>query len=56
MIELPEELRPTCSCGERMIVVQYKGYYDEFNYFGCTNCKLDVDDYEPEGEWSGSCV
>ena len=56
MIELPEELRPTCSCGKRMIVVQYKGYYDEFSYFGCTNCKLDVDDYEPEGDWSGSCV
>lgn len=54
MKKLPEELRPTCSCGERMIIVQYNGYYDEFNYFICTNCELDADDYESDNGWLGT--
>ena len=40
MEKIPEELRPICSCGKRMIVVHYKGYYDEFSYFGCAYCEL----------------
>lgn len=56
MKKIPEELKPTCSCGEKMIVVQYKGYYDEFNYFSCANCELDTDDYKPDSRWSGSYV
>lgn len=54
MKELPEELRPTCSCGEKMIVVNYKGYYDEFCYFDCATCGLNADEYEPDSDWSGS--
>ena len=53
MKKIPEELRPTCSCGEKMIVVNYRGYYDEFSYFSCATCELDADDYEPDGDWSG---
>ena len=54
MKQIPEELRPTCSCGEKMIVEKYRGYYDEFSYFSCTNCELDADDYEPDDDWVGS--
>ena len=53
MKELPEELRPTCSCGEKMTIVQYKGYYDKFSDFSCTKCELDADDYEPDSDWVG---
>ena len=53
MEKIPEELRPTCSCGEKMIVVNYKGYYDEFSYFSCANCELDADDYKSESDWLG---
>jgi hypothetical protein len=35
------EQRPTCSCGVKMKLVEYKGYYDSFNYWRCDNCKLD---------------
>lgn len=35
------ELRPVCSCGVKMKLVEYKGYYDSFNYWRCDNCDLD---------------
>lgn len=37
------ENRPTCSCGVKMKLVSYRGYYDEFNYWGCDNCNLERD-------------
>ena len=50
--------RPTCSCGAKMQVVRYVGYYDEFNYWVCPNedCNVDADDFEPESEWHGEYV
>ena len=54
MKQIPEELRPTCSCGEKMTIENYRGYYDDFSYFTCTNCELDADDYEPDDDWVGS--
>ena len=35
------ELRPVSSCGVKMKLVEYKGYYDSFNYWRCDNCDLD---------------
>jgi hypothetical protein len=37
------ENRPRCSCGVKMKLVEYRGYYDEFNYWCCDNCDLDRD-------------
>lgn len=37
----PFAKRPVCSCGVKMKLVQYKGYYDSFNYWCCENCALD---------------
>lgn len=51
--EIPEEKRPTCSCGEKMHIVEFKGYYDEFNYFECGKCEVDADDYKPDDERRG---
>ena len=47
--------RPTCSCGAKMQIVRYVGYYDEFNYWTCPNqnCNIDADDFESESEWHG---
>lgn len=33
--------RPTCSCGVKMKLVEYRGYYESFKYFRCDNCTLD---------------
>ena len=33
--------RPTCSCGTKMKLIKYTGYYDTFNYWRCDNCELD---------------
>ena len=35
------ENRPTCSCGAKMKLVYFKGYYDSFKYWTCDNCQLD---------------
>ena len=35
------EKRPLCSCGTKMKLVKFKGYYEEFNYWRCDNCNLD---------------
>ena len=48
MAEINEEDRPTCSCGRKMIIVEYRGYYDTFNYFECGYCKIDPDDYKAD--------
>lgn len=48
MAEINQEDRPTCSCGRKMIIVEYRGYYDTFNYFECGYCKVDPDDYKAD--------
>ena len=48
MSEIPEEKRPTCSCGEKMTIEKYQGYYEEFNYFVCDKCSVDADDYDAD--------
>ena len=48
MSKIPEDKRPTCSCGRKMIIVEYKGYYETFNYFYCGCCKADPDNYKAE--------
>lgn len=35
------EKRPMCSCGVKMKLINYMGYYDSFKYWRCDNCKLD---------------
>lgn len=35
------EQRPSCSCGVKMKIVEYKGYYASFKYWRCDNCALD---------------
>ena len=53
MSKIPEDKRPTCSCGQKMIVVKFTNYYDEFNYFECDSCDLDPDDYQEDDEQRG---
>lgn len=53
MNEITDEKRPVCSCGSKMDIVEFKGYYDEFNYFECSKCELDVDDYKADKEHYG---
>lgn len=33
--------RPICSCGVKMKLVEFKGYYEGFKYWRCDNCNLD---------------
>ena len=40
--------RPTCSCGRKMLIVEYRGYYETFNYFYCGVCKVDPDNYKAD--------
>lgn len=45
--------KPKCSCGLDMIVIEYKGYYDNFKFWGfdekcrCTK-GIRVRDFEPD--------
>lgn len=32
--------RPICSCGEKMTLVKFKGYYDTFSHWACYECSL----------------
>ena len=50
------EDRPICSCGVKMKVVEYKGYYDSFNYWVCNNCDLDekIQKIKPDTQEKGS--
>ena len=54
MREIKTEDKPTCSCGRKMIIVEYRGYYDTFNYFDCWYCKVDPDDYKAEDYTTGA--
>lgn len=40
-MRLKFEDRPVCSCGVKMKLVEFKGYYENFNYWRCDNCDLD---------------
>lgn len=52
------EKRPICSCGTKMKLLSYKGYYDSFNYWRCDNCELDnqIQNIEPDKGEKGSYV
>jgi hypothetical protein len=41
-LKIKFEQRPTCSCGVKMKLVKFEGYYDSFNYWCCDNCDLDA--------------
>ena len=57
-MRIPFEIRPTCSCGVKMKLVEYRGYYEEFRYWDCDNCKLnnvmDKRAIKADKIWSGS--
>lgn len=40
-LKIKFENRPICSCGAKMKLVKFIGYYEEFNYWRCDNCELD---------------
>lgn len=45
--------KPKCRCGLDMVVIQYKGYYETFNFWGFDkNCKctknIRVRDFKPD--------
>lgn len=48
MREIKTEDRPMCSCGRKMIIVEYSSYYETFNYFDCGYCEVDPDDYKAD--------
>lgn len=35
---IPFDKRPVCSCGVKMKLIEYAGYYEEFRYWDCENC------------------
>lgn len=46
-------MKPKCKCGLEMIVIEYKGYYEKFKFWGFSNkCKctkkIRVRDYRPD--------
>ena len=47
--------RPKCLCGQPMKVILYKGYYEGFRYWACTNkdCPVDIDNYKEDDDWRG---
>ena len=54
--EINDKDRPTCSCGEKMQLKDYQGYYDDFKYWECDNedCDLNVDNLEADDKLMGS--
>lgn len=54
MKKIEEKDRPTCSCGEKMVIVEYNGYYDQFKFFDCYNCTIAPDDYEADDIITGA--
>ena len=48
--------RPVCVCGEKMTLVEYEGYYDEFKYWACYECDLDdkIQDMNPDETQRGA--
>lgn len=56
---MPADKKPICPfCGEKMILVEFQGYYEGFRYFECDNDECDVryemDKYQPDDTWKGS--
>ena len=53
----PMSIRPTCSCGSKMKLIEYTGYYDGFMYWKCDNPKCNVttkmEHFEPDRSWKG---
>lgn len=47
--------RPTCACGEEMSYIQFRGYYDEIEFWLCENddCKTE-DEFIPDKIWRGA--
>ena len=50
--------RPRCSCGAKMKLLEYVGYYDSFKYWTCDNCDLHnkIESAKPDGTWKGQFV
>lgn len=52
------EKRPICSCGVKMKLIEYKGYYEEFRYWECQNCTLEKEmrnvEIKADITWKGS--
>lgn len=48
--KIPDDKRPTCTCGAKMKIVEYRGYYDSFKFFECDACTLvsELDRYNPD--------
>lgn len=58
-MRIPFAKRPICpSCGVKMKLIQYKGYYEEFRYWECENgiCEInnEKERVEPDYAWKGS--
>jgi hypothetical protein len=55
-MKAPFEIRPTCSCGVKMKLVEYEGYYDGFRYWICENCDMEnkLYNYEPDDKLKGA--
>jgi len=54
-----DKLRPTCACGEKMVLHGYVGYYDRFKYWECPkrDCNFaDYENFEAEDSWNGGYV
>mgnify|MGYP001310883911 FL=1 len=49
-MKMPIDQRPTCSCGEKMKLVEFQGYYNSFWYWDCDKCDIqdNMEQYEPD--------
>lgn len=52
--KIKQEDRPTCSCGRKMTIVEYDGYYETFKYFECGYCEVDPDKYKADDYTKGA--
>lgn len=52
MNEIKPTDRPTCACGEKMELIHYKGYYEEFKYWRCDECEIDDKMQDLDGDYS----
>ena len=55
---VPFRERPVCSCGVKMKLVEFKGYYTSFKYWKCENCNLDekIQNCKPDLQEKGPYV
>ena len=43
-MKMPDNMRPVCVCGDKMVLVQYEHYYGEARFWDCDNKNCQMND------------